>query len=390
MNTNKKWRFAMMPVALAAVALIPLQGCDEIQNAQSSLCCSEFTPGADLAAVKWDLEGQGELRYGAFMQAVSDFTGSANAMVGDVENACTAIAVDLGASPSDVKETKPDARASAWCALAVAKITEIGGNLQINFQPPSCTVNVQAQASCEGRCGVKAECELTPGEIQARCDPGKLSVKCQAGCTGSCEGSANLAVECQGTCQGTCKGQCSMGCSAMGPGGSCDGSCAGTCDGECRGTCKVEAGATVNCAASCTGGCDGEFTAPKCTAELSPPKADCNVDAECNASCNASASAKAECREPSLEISGDANANALIATLKVNLPRLLLVAQARGKLLVDNAGAVFDASANIDVGGSVKATACLIPAAAAISQAVLNAEASLSASLSVMGAVNIK
>ena len=96
MTKNMKWRYAMMPVALAGLVMIPLQGCegaDGLQNLQQDICCSEFTPGADLAAVQWGLDGDLEVNYGAFMQAVSDFTGVANAMVSDVSNACQAIAV---------------------------------------------------------------------------------------------------------------------------------------------------------------------------------------------------------------------------------------------------------------------------------------------------------
>ena len=392
MNTNKTWRIAMMPFALAGLVLVPLQGCEEVTNAQNSLCCSEFTPGADLAAVTWGLDGDAELRYGAFMQSVADFTGAATAMVSDVANACQAIAVDLGASPGEVTATKPDARANEWCKIAVAKIGAAGANLRISFQPPSCSVNANVQASCEAKCSANVECEITPGEIIARCDPGKLSGKCDAQCTGSCEGSANLAVACEGSCQGTCEGQCMGNCATTGAGGDCRGACDGTCKGECRGSCKIDASANVECNAECTGGCSVEVTAPKCKAELKPPKAECQGSAECGGSCNASASAKAECREPSIDISGDGDVDALVATLRANLPKLLVVAQARGKLLVDNAQAVFEASGSLDgaIGGSVKATACLVPAAASITAALANAEASLSASVSVMGAVKIQ
>lgn len=390
MKKNMKWRYAMMPVALASLAAIPLQGCDEVQNAQSSLCCSEFTPGADLAAVDWQLEGNAELNYGAFMQAVSDFTGVANAMVGDVTNACQAIAIDLGADPGEVTATTPDARAKAWCDIAVAKLAP-AANLTISFQPPSCRVNASVQGSCEGRCSANAECKLTPGEIIARCDPGKLSGKCEADCTARCEGSANLAVSCQGACEGTCEGTCMGNCAVKDANGDCRGACEGTCGGQCRGSCTMEAGAKVQCEGQCTGGCSVEVKAPKCTAELSPPKAECNANAECNASCNASASAKAECTEGSVSIEGGSNVEAIIATLKVNLPRLILVAQARGQAFVENAQAIADVSGSLggSVTGSVKATACLIPAGAAIVQAAANARASVEASANVMASLKL-
>lgn len=392
MNKNMKWRFALMPVALAGLAIVPLQGCDKVTEAQQSLCCSEFVPGADLASVEWGLEGDVEVNYGAFMQAVSDFTGVANAMVTDVSNACQAIAVDLGSDPGEVTETKPDARAKAWCDLAIGKISAASASLKITFQPPSCTVNASVQATCEGKCTADASCKLTPAEIVARCDPGKLSGKCEGSCEAKCEGSANLAVACEGTCEGTCEGMCAGQCSNM-DGGECRGACTGgTCQGTCRGSCTMEAGASVTCDGQCTGGCMGEIKAPKCTAELKQsPKVECNAKAECNASCSASASAKAECREGSIEISGDSNIDDIIATLKVNLPKIILVAKARGELMLKNAEAVANARGGIEagVGGSVKATACIVPAAAAIVQAVTNVEASLTASVDVMASVNL-
>lgn len=391
MKKNMKWRYAMMPVALAGMVAIPLQGCDEITEAQNSLCCSEFTPGADLATVQWGLQGDAEANYGAFMQAVSDFTGVANAMVVDVSNACQAIAVDLGSDPGEVTATTPDGRAQAWCDLAVAKITSVNANLKIAFQPPSCRVNASVQASCEGRCTVDASCTLTPAQIVARCEPGKLSGKCEAACTGKCEGSANLAVSCGAECEGTCEGQCMGTCAVKDANGDCRGACEGTCTGQCRGACGATGDVNVKCEGQCTGECSVEFKAPKCTVELDPPSAECNANADCNASCSASASARAECTEGSIVIEGDSNFDDIIATLKVNLPKLILVAKARGELLVRNAEVIANASGSISgsIGGSVKATACLVPAAAAIAQAVTNAEASVSASISVMGAVKL-
>jgi len=390
MKKNMKWRYAMMPVALAGLAIIPLQGCGA-EDLQKDLCCSEFTPGADLATVEWGLDGNAEANYGAFMQAVSDFTGVANAMVVDVANACQAIAVDLGSDPSEVKATTPDGRAQAWCDLAVAKVGSASANLKISFQPPSCRVNASVQASCEGSCTVDASCTLTPAQVVARCEPGKLSGKCEAACTGKCEGSANLAVSCGGTCEGTCEGTCMGACAVKDANGDCRGACDGQCTGQCRGSCQAQGDAMVKCEGQCTGECSVEFKAPKCTVELSPPSAECNANADCNASCSASASARAECTEGSVAIEGDSNLDDIIATLKVNLPRLILVAKARGELLVRNAEVIANASGNISgsIGGSVKATACLVPAAAAIAQAVTNAEASVSASVSVMGALKI-
>lgn len=397
MNVRKTCRLAVMSLSLAglsmlpiaSVSMLPLTGCDKVAEAQSELCCSDFTPGADLSGVDWGLEGQAEVNYGAIMQAVADFTGSATALVTDVTNACRAIALDLGADPTAVKVTKPNERAQAWCALAIEAINDASADLQISYQPPSCTIDASVQANCEAKCDISGSCNVDPGAIEARCEPAMLSGRCEGTCEGKCEGSANLAVACEGTCEGTCEGECDGTCST-GDESACRGACNGTCRGECRGTCQIEAGANVTCNAECTGGCQGELKAPKCKAVLEPPSADCNLDADCSASCEASASARADCKEPSIDIVGSEDASAVIATLRANLPKLLVVAKARGDLLVKNAQAVVDAAGKLEVGGSFKAGACLIPATAAMSQALRNVEAGFSASVDVMGALNIQ
>jgi len=169
-------------------------------------------------------------------------------------------------------------------------------------------------------------------------------------------------------------------------GNQCNGRCEGTCQGKCRGTCDVSASGGVQCEGQCTGGCSVEVTAPKCTAELSPPSAECNADASCSGSCKASASAKVDCTEPSLTIAASAGLEDVIATLKVNLPKLLVVAEGKGQRAVENAQAIFDASGSLSF-DSTKAVACLVPATAAISSALQNIEASLSASVSVTAAI---
>lgn len=391
MNIRVTWRIATVSLTLAGLSVVPVMGCDKAAELQNDLCCRDFTPGADLATVEWGLEGEAELNYGAFMQSVSDFTGAAGAMVADVSAACQAIALDLGADAATITATKPSERAAAWCELAIDQLGDATADLSISFQPPVCTVDASVQANCEARCSANVECQLTPAEVIARCDPGELTGRCEGQCTGSCEGSANLAVNCEGTCQGTCEGACDGDCSATTEGGDCRGQCDGTCTGQCRGSCELAADAQVQCNADCSGSCDVQFKAPKCKAELKPPSAECQGSAECSGSCEASASARASCKEPAVNIAGAAEADAVIATLQANLPRLLVVAQARGELLLANAEAVVQAAGNLEgaVTGSVKAGACIIPATNAITQAVENIESSLTASANVMAKLEI-
>lgn len=390
MKNDKILRYLAAPLALAGIAITPMFACDQVTNAQQTLCCSEFVPGSDLSAVDWGLEAQANINYGSLMQAIGDFSATATAMATDVAGACQAIATDLGEDPNSVKETAPDAKASAWCNKALAAInTKLGQNkLVINYQPPSCNVNASVQANCEARCSANVQCEVTPAQIIARCEPGQLSGKCEAECTGSCEGSANLAVTCEGVCEGECDGACAGQCATKDSGGACAGRCDGTCKGQCRGSCKVDAGAKVKCEGSCTGGCSVEVKAPKCKGELKPPSAECTGDANCSASCQASASARVECTEPSLTIDGQAGVIDVISTLKVNLPKLLVVAEGKGKVMADNAQKIFDLTGSGTLQfDSAKAVSCLVPAGTAIAASLKNIQASVSASASISAKV---
>jgi hypothetical protein len=390
MTMKTTWRLVALPVALFALAT-PFTACNKLAEAQASICCKEFTAGADLSGIDWGLSGDANLRYSAFMQAAADFSGTASGMITDVGGACKNIASDLGGDITSVKDTDPAARAKAYCALAVAQI-KAAGTFSISFQPPVCTIDASVQGGCEAKCSGSASCEITPAQIVARCDPGKLSGQCSATCKGSCEGSANLAVNCEGTCSGTCEGACDGTCSAKDGQGNCKGSCSGTCKGDCRGSCQIKAGANVQCNADCTGGCSVDYKAPKCTADLSPPSASCQGNVDCSGSCKASASAKATCTDPAVVVTASGNVSAsAIASLQMNLPKIVGVLKGKLDLVKANATAVADLGASLgtsgDITGSVHAAACIIPAGNAIQAAVENIAASGEASLSVFGSV---
>jgi hypothetical protein len=83
----------------------------------------------------------------------------------------------------------------------------------------------------------------------------------------------------------------------------------------------------------------------------------CEADADCSANCSASASAKAECDPPSLSISYDVAGNAsaeaqlqieaAVASLRANLPALIVVLKARGAAFAGGIEATVDAGANL-------------------------------------------
>jgi hypothetical protein len=386
---------ALVWSALLIAPLAATQGCSSVTDAVpggnplDALCCKDFQVGADLGKVDWGVEGEAKATFSAFMQATGDFSAAATATVTDLGNACKALAVDLGAEDKET-ETEPGLRAKAWCAMAAATIKgKAGGSISIDAQPASCSFSASASASCEGSCSANAMCSAELGDVKARCEPGKLSGKCTGECKGSCEGSASVAVECTGKCEGECSGTCD-GVATNGMGSA---SCAGECKGECRGTCTASAGAMVNCTGSCSGECSVEFQAPKCKAELTPPSAMCSGSADCSGSCKASASAKAECTPPSISIKAAGTLDAAaIASIKAHLPDIVLIIKVRGELLLKNAQVVASVGAN--VGGKIgadpkgKAVLCLVPALAAIGQAVGNAQATVDAAGSITGSVS--
>ncbi|MBX3201302.1 MAG: hypothetical protein KF894_24415 [Labilithrix sp.] len=119
------------------------------------------------------------------------------------------------------------------------------------------------------------------------------------------------------------------------------------------------------------------------------------MNAECGGNCSASASAKAECTPPKLDISFNANAQGnvsgeaalMVEAIRLHLPEILLVFQARGQAFVDLTGKVVaSGSATLDPGKlGVKGTACLAAIVPVVIQAGANVKAAVEASGSVAG-----
>lgn len=399
-------------------------------NGCGDLCCTDFSAGADLSNVDFEMEGEAGAQFKVLAQASADLSGAVNAAVEDVTGACRNIARDLGATEAEIQAEDAKERNAAiegMCALAVAKInaglTVSGGakaKLNIDFQAPKCEASFSAKASCQANCSASAECDVkaTP----PTCEGGKLVV----GCSGSCKAEANAEFQCKGSCDVAVSGSCT----AQG-GVECTGKCEGTCeagaaadetgaqaDGTCKGVCKGSCSVTkpgVACNGTFEGSCKGECKPPtagvkvecdaKCTAEAEPLKCEggsfkggCSVDAKCDANCDASVSAKAECTPPTLAItfSGSADVNAqakisaVIDTLKVNLPAIIVVWKARGQAFVDLVGTIStSASGSISGDLSTKATACLIPIGETLVASAGSIKATLSASASVGGAAGL-
>jgi hypothetical protein len=399
-------RLAFASIVIAAAAAASLPGCDDPLG---ELCCEDYKPGQAMVNVDWGLEGDANLKFGVFMQAIGDMSVTASGIISDVAIECEAMAREMGTTevPEGGSSDDAKARAEAWCGVAFSAVAQIRADagLTIDLQAPSCKVQASAQANCEASCQADVSCQEP--SLSARCDPGKLSGSCSGECSGKCEGEAGVAVECsgscsarcEGSCSGTCNGICQGECSAQGADGKCTGTCSGTCsgscdatcEGKCEGSCQAEAGASVKCDGKCTGGCDVELQAPSCEAELTPPS--CEADANCSGGCKASASAKAECTPPSLTITAsgaiDASIEAKITSIKVHLPKLAAALLGRVELIEGNVSFLADASADLAASGELDLAAglCIVKAASDIAASAENITASASLAIDLTAAI---
>ncbi|MBX3130937.1 MAG: hypothetical protein KF718_29730 [Polyangiaceae bacterium] len=371
-------------VAGLGVATLPLSGCDQIEEAQGAVCCTEFQVGGTIDA---NIGGSAQGQVAA--QAVADFAGIAGAAIDDLTGACRSIAQELDA-PADTQtaaEAQTDKRAkmNAWCAAAVSAIATVkgSGSISVVATPPQCSASVSAKANCQAKCSVEGSCDIKANP--PTCEGGSLQVACKGECTGSagasiacegkceaaCEGScvAQGGVECAGKCEGECKGAAQGGTGAgIQADGTCQGTCEGkcevvapgvTCNGTCQGKCAGSCTGTAEVSVKCDGTCQAEYEPLKC--EGGELKGGCEVDAKCDANCDASVQAKAECKPPSVtvQVTGTASADAagkLKAVLEANMGAIFAF-QAR----VEGMGKIA-ASLTANIEGALDVKAACIPA----------------------------
>jgi hypothetical protein len=417
MNFNRKITRALAPtlmVAAASITAIAAPGCDD--NPLDALCCEEgdFQVGGTISA---DAEYSAEVKVA--IQAVADIAGIASASIDDLTTACRAMAEELDAPEADRKaaaatEDKTE-RMTATCNLAVSAIgtfkAKAGGSLTVDIQPPQCSANVSAKASCQGGCSGSAECDIKAnpptcegGSLEVACKgectaKAGASLKCTGECTGSCEGKCTAdagGVECAGKCEGTCTAGGSAGGSGIQADGTCEGMCEGTCEvtapsascsGTCEGTCSASCQGSAEASVTCDGECNADFEPLKC--EGGELKGGCQVEAKCEANCDASVKAKAECTPPSVNVSfsGAADVQAagkLKAVLEANLG-LVATLQARFEGLAD-AVVVVGGNVNADFLADIK-VACIPVIVAALEGAVVDVTATVDASASILGSV---
>ena len=416
--------------ALMAAVTLPavLAGCgDDPLNPAGGLCCTDFKVGADLSGADFGVDASIKGQFNAFAQASADLSGAASGALDGVTGACKGLAQVGGANANAEEPADPSARVKFWCDLAVAKIQASfqasGGAkaaLQLNVKPAECKASFKAEANCQASCSVDASCDVKAkpptcegGKLEVSCEgsceaEAGASMACEGSCTGTCEGACTaeggVSVDCEGKCEGTCEAGGSAGGDGIQADGSCKGKCNGTCTasatapkveckGQCKGSCSAKCEAKAGASVKCDGKCSG--TAQPLSCKGGELKAQCQADANCSGNCKASASAKAECTPPQVDIkfaasaqgSASGEAALMVEAIRLYLPEILLVFQARGQAFIDLSGKVVaSGSATLDPGKlGVKGTACLAAIVPVLAQAGTNVKAAVEASGKVAG-----
>jgi hypothetical protein len=308
--------------------------------------CDEFQAGATFSA---DLKVDTKVR--TFMQASADFTVVADGVKASVFGACANTATDLGAqdtwSSLEGNNAISNQNGTGACDAAAARVqailinaNQLGANVAISTSRGECHLDFAAQASCDASCSAN---ECTPGTVETRCEPGSLSVLCQAECVAGadCVGRPEQPANCMGMCESECVGACHGDCvhpdgTKTQADGNCNGKCSSGCNGICRGRCKNDSPVACGANVRCEGACTGVVSDPVCTSEFKPPQ--CTVDVDCHAACSAEVEASAVCDAPivnvfaRVEVSPDIQK--LIDTLEANLPSFIVSAEAYGKLVL--------------------------------------------------------
>lgn len=330
-----------------------------------------------------------------------------------VHDACGAIAIDLGQSDgwsglATVDEQISNQEKSGACDIAVKAIRErvqaaenAGASIHLAVDKGECHIDYEAQTACDAECAAQPNC--TPGPIETRCEPAKITAFCGGSCTAEayCVGNVSLAAHCEGSCEGSCNGTCEGTCyrsdgTAVENDPACDGKCEGTLTGECFGHCKVAASAGIECGKEvrCQGGCTGELTAPACTTEYGPPT--CEVNTECFEACKTKIASEAVC-EPSvvkilITANSDPELTAVVQTLEAHLPALYDVAEAEGALLKSAGERMAESGSSLservkDLDG--KALACVSTSSSSLSDTVSTLDIAVSASAEVKASVEV-
>ena len=399
-----RFRFArhMMAGLLFATVAASASACDSDPSVPGQ-CALDFSGAVN--------SNFGEPELDALLEVSAKMSVTATSIEANMNDACNAIAGDLGAETSDDTAT---ACANAAGAIDGVMAANASATLTVEFVPAVCTASLDAMVECAGECDVDFDATATPptctgGELSGGCSgscEGSCTVEASAACTGSCDASCSgtCSGSVSGTCTGTCTGQCQGTCSATDAAGNCIGECTGTCSGECSGTIEgscsgscegscsgsCRADVTGSCEGSCSGSCDVDFVAPSCEGGT----VDVQASADCEAACKSDVALDVVCSKPTVIVSFEgalsSDLEALAATLRDNYGTIL-AATAQLAIVVDAASELPGrlsgaASGAAEVG--LEAADCLRLAVAAQVAAFASVQVSVEASVEVSGSVS--
>lgn len=340
------WRNACAPLMLVAFASPALLNCGALPNvavpsgvsdlADAAAKAAEGCPASkaletgDFSALTIEGDADGQLK--GFLEA----SYNVKKLSIDAETSLIAACAELGkALELDEAALKAEPAngegARKVCGAASDKVKAMinasgGAKLAISISPPRCDVDVDQMLECYKGCGAA----IDPGQLEASCEGGEISGKCDAECKGSC--TVEAAAACKGTCDGTCTGKCDG--KAMAKGGKCAGKCDGKCDAGCTMTGKAK------CEGSCSGGCSVAVKAPQCSGTFRPP----SVDFRCQVGCGSKSLEMLKCSAPKvgvvLEGKAKTDLTKLVAALETALPKIADIELGLGKRAQEQAKVV--------------------------------------------------
>lgn len=418
MSVNR-WKLFSMPVIMLGVASPLLVNCGSMPGGApgplgsiaDSAGCPELANG-DIGKIKLEGGAEVEGRVKGFLEASYALDKMTVELEGSLIAACSQLGKDLGMAEGDLKAEKGGGKgADKVCGAVSAKIDAMmkanaAAQITVAVDPPQCYVPVDFMTKCLGECGSPVD----PGKLDASCEGGEISGKCDAQCTGKCV--ADAGAQCTGTCQATCEGKCEGGfkgtcggkcdgkCDGKNTKGKCEGTCEGkcdaeakgsctaTCDGKCTGSCEMKAAA--KCEGRCSGGCSTTVKEPTCSGEFKPPQ----VKPECHMQCMAEGAAEITCAQPNVRVvaKGAVNADAqkLVGALQSSLPAIVKIQLGTGKRLQGAVEGVVKAGGELkDVAASAgtKALVCVGAAVDASASAAASVDVNVKASAKVSGSV---
>ena len=420
--TVNRWKLVAMPAVVLGLASPMLANCSggipgagNLPGPAGDLAaaaggCDELKTG-DIAKI--EIKGAAEAKVKGFLEGAYGLNKALVDMEIGLVASCGQLGKDLGMAEDKLKaEPNGDGKAGEKvCAAVAAEVkAKLAANadakLAVAIEPPKCYADIDTMTKCLGDCGSPVD----PGKLEASCQGGEISGKCDAECKGKC--SVEAGGQCTGTCKASCSGKCDAGfkgtcggkcdgkCDGKNSAGKCagqcdgkcdaqaEGTCTGTCDGKCSGSCELKAGA--KCTGNCSGGCSAEIKEPKCSGEFKPP----SVDPSCQINCSAKAAANAKCDPPNVKITVNGKANAdiqkLVAALQVSLPAIAKIQLGTAKQIGANVKGLVEAGAGLkDVAASAggKAIACMAAGIEMAGSATASVDVNVKASASVSGSV---